>query len=221
MKRISFVLILSIMLSLPASAAKTLPEPEIASCSPADGISKCEVTCLRKLGEQCLVTHVIFEGTGLRAGTELWKARFLTCKRADIDLQLKSMHLDANEEDESEISGIFSARVESTGGTVKTPEGGVSLFASRTGVSSSVRFPFGEFLNSGNSHVEASMTLSQCGGGAGNSNCNISGKLVAVTNPNIRCDFHDTTSSGAFRPASLENSPSITNSQQPVGRVGE
>ncbi|MGI9350235.1 MAG: hypothetical protein ACR2O3_01625 [Rhizobiaceae bacterium] len=209
------VLALCMILALPVMAAEKVSGSETASCSPVEGISKCEVICVRELGKQCLVTHVNFEGSGLKSGAELWTARFLTCRKADLDLQLKSVSLETKIPVKTDVTGIVSARAVSTTGVTGTPEGGVDVAAALS------RIPFDEFLNSGESHVEASMKLLRCGSGAEDNLCNISGKLVAVTDPNIRCNFHDVTGSGAFRPASLQISPLITNSQQPVGRIGE
>jgi len=82
------------------------------------------------------------------------------------------------------------------------------------------RIPFKGLLNSGDSHVSASLKLEECGSNDKPGLCTISGRLVATTDPNIRCDFHDTSDAGAFRPPSLQTSPSDISNQHPVGRVG-
>ncbi|MEM9278751.1 MAG: hypothetical protein AAGA76_09260 [Pseudomonadota bacterium] len=205
----------------PALASGQLAEPELNACSTVAGITKCEVKCVRELGEQCLVTHVNFEGQGLKPGTELWRARFLTCLKADVDLQIKSLVLELENIDAATGPGIVSANGISTAGTSATRADRAVIFDTGKTEARISRIPFQAFLNSGDSHMEASLKLEQCGADDSSNSCRISGKFVAVTNPNIRCDFHDTRQSGAFRPPDLQTSTSLTDGPRPVGRIGQ
>ena len=204
-----------------AGAATALPEPDINQCSTAEGITKCEVVCVRNLGEQCLVSHVNFEGQNLKPGSELLRARFLTCIKADVDFQLKSLVLALTDPEGTNGKGIVSANAKSSTGSAQTIADRAVVFDSGKAEGRLSRIPFNAFLNSGESHMETTLQIEQCGGDGNDGRCDISGKLVAVTNPNIRCDFHDTSQSGAFRKPKLQISPSLQNSQLPVGRIGQ
>ncbi len=203
------------------SFASSLNEPELNKCNAVEGITKCEVKCIRNLGEQCLVAHVNFEGKNLKPNTQLWRAKFLTCKSASLDLQVKSLAVELEKLDERKGQAKIQASVVSTSKTSKLKQYEPLQFDNQNIEGRISRISFDGFGNSGESFVEASLTLAQCGHEDGSNACTISGKFVAVTDPNIRCDFHDTTQSGAFRPPSLQISPSLQNSQQPIGRIGQ
>ncbi|MEM9331764.1 MAG: hypothetical protein AAGA53_10590 [Pseudomonadota bacterium] len=219
-KRLCLIATLS-LLPFDYASGRQLAEPALNACSAATGISKCEVKCVRELGEQCLVTHVNFEGKNLKSGTDLFRAKFLTCVKADVDLQIKSLAMEFEDLGEEKGSGILSALASSSAGSITTKDENAVIIKPGETEARLARLPFTEFLNSGESHIEVTANLKQCGTAENPNSCSINGKLVAVTNPNIRCDFHDTTKSGAFRPATLQTSPSLTNSQQPVGRIGQ
>ena len=207
---------------LPTSGfTASLSEPKLNECSAIEGITKCEVKCVRTLGEQCLVTHIDFEGKNLKAGTQLWRSKFLTCKNADVDLQIKSLAVELEKLDERKGSASIEGSFIASGKETKL-KGHTPIIFDKTNIEGRLdRIYFEEFGNSGKSFIEASLNLVQCGHQDGSNSCTISGKFVAVTNPNIRCDFHDTTQAGAYRPPSLQISPSLQNSQKPVGQIGQ
>ena len=211
----------AIFLLSPSTAFSELLEPELNSCSAVSGISECEVRCIRELGPQCLITHVNFVGGGLRSGTELLRARFHTCRNADVDIQVKSLALEIENESQPTGRGVISAHAFSTVGSVETKPKKTTVIEEGQLEGRLSRIPFSMFLNSGEAHMETSLRLEQCGASDGENTCAISGKLVAVTNPNIRCEFQDTTLPGAFRNPSLLLSPGLQNSSKPVGRVGQ
>ncbi len=186
-------------------------------CSSGKDVS-CEIRCARALGDQCLITHVKFSGRNLKADSKLFTARFLTCKNANVDLQLKSIEVEVENTGDNQGSTIISALASSTVSDTKLSEKRTTVLQPGLSRNRVARIPFEGLLNSGEREIEVSAKLAQCGDG--NAGCKISGKLEAVTDPNIRCEFHDTTKAGAFRPASLETSPSMTNSQKPVGQIG-
>lgn len=213
--------LISFLMLAPSSFAAPLNEPKLNECSTAQGITKCEVKCVRSLGEQCLITHVNFEGQNLKAGTQLWRSKFQTCKNANIDLQIKSLAVELEKQDDRSGQASVEASVTSSKTSTKLKTYTPIAFDKINVEGRISRIPFTEFGNSGESFVEASLVLSQCGHEDGSNACTVSGKFVAVTDPNIRCDFHDTTQSGGFRPPSIQISPSLQNSQQPIGKIGE
>ena len=176
---------------------------------------------MRELGPQCLITHINFEGAGFQAGVELWRARFLTCRKADVDFQIKSLAVEIENKYLPQGPGIVSANVSSTEGNTATISSKSTVVDTGHTEGRLSRIPFDSLLNSGEAHLEASLKLLQCGAPDGKNTCSISGKLVAVTNPNIRCEFHDKTLPGAFKEPSLLLSPSLQNSSKPIGHVGQ
>ena len=189
-------------------------------CNSAEGMNTCEVKCLRNLGGECLVAHVNFAGTQLQSGEQLLRARFQTCLNADVDLQMKALTIELEDISNTSGSGSISSMVHSSADTSKLEGKTGTVFTVPKTAGRISRIPFGAFLNSGKDHIEVSVTLEECGPENSKQSCSISGKLVAVTNPNIRCELHDKTQSGAFRSPSLLTSPSLQNSQQPVGTIG-
>ena len=206
---------------LPSELARAeLAEPSLNQCNSAEGLEKCEVVCIRNLGDECLVAHVNFAGTKLQTGEQLFRARFQTCLNADVDLQMKELTLELNELSDAGGSGSISAIARSSASSSKLERENGTVFTTPVTASRIPRIPFEAFLNSGQDHIEVSVKLEECGLENSKQSCSISGKLVAVTNPNIRCELHDKTQSGAFRSPSLLTSPSLQNSQQPVGTIG-
>ena len=120
----------------------------------------------------------------------------------------------------SQLAGIVSAVAAST--NARAELSGIELERNTKGSFEAelARLPFKGFLNSGTSHVTVSFKLEQCGKKDTNDHCAISGRLIAITDPNIRCEFHDTTKPGAYQAPSLLTSPSEINTQYPVGRIG-
>ena len=181
----------------PAQASQ-LSEPDLNQCNGAKGINKCEVKCARSLGDQCLITHINFEGENLKTDTDLIRARFLTCKNANLDLQISTLAVELEKLDDRKTGAKISSHVSASGNSVSLKEHKPISF-SKTNLDTRLpRTYFGTFLNSGDSFVEATLKLDQCGHEDGSNSCRIYGKLVAVTDPNIRCDFHDTSKSGAY-----------------------
>ena len=212
---------ISIFLLLPSLAFSDLSDPKLNSCSSIEGIGKCEVKCVRQLGPQCLITHINFEGSGLSSGVDLWRARFLTCRKADVDIQIKSLAIEIENSNLQKGKGVVSASVSSTQGNAETISSKSTVVKTGDTEGRLSRIPFDNLLNSGERHMEASLRLLQCGVPDGKNTCTISGKLVAVTNPNIRCEFHDKTLPGAFKEPSLLLSPGLQNSSKPIGQVGQ
>lgn len=204
-----------------AHAADKIGEPKLNSCTHADNISRCEVICKRKLGDQCLITHVNFEGSNLQTNKQLLRARFQTCKNANLDLQIKSLAIELEKLDKRETEAKISSIVSASGKNIHLDNHAPIRF-NQTKIDSRLsRTYFKELLNSGESFVEAEITLQQCGHDDGTNSCRISGTLVAVTDPNIRCDFHDTTKPGAYLPATFKFSPNLYTGQHPVGKISQ
>ena len=202
---------------LPTSSFATpLSEPKLNECISAEGITKCEVKCARSLGEQCLITHVNFEGSNLKPKTQLLKARFQTCKNANLDLQIKSLAIELEKLDERETQAKITSTVSASGKSVSLNEHAPIRFDQTKLDSRLSRTYFNKFISSGESFVEAEISLKQCGHEDGNNSCRISGTLVTVTDPNIRCDFHDTTKPGAYLPSTFKFSPNLYSGQQDV-----
>ncbi len=201
--------------------AAPLAEPQLNHCSSADGIEKCEVKCARSLGAQCLIMHIKFEGQNLKPNTNLLRAKFITCKNANLDLQIKSLTVELEKLDKRETEAILTSTISASGKTINLNEHDKINFDETKVDARLSRTYFKEFINSGDSFVEAEINLKQCGHTDGSNSCKISGTLVAVTDPNISCDFHNTTEAGAYRPANLQISPSLQNSQKPIGRIGQ
>lgn len=195
----NFILPLFTTLFLSTSAhAKPLAEPDLNQCNGADGITKCEVRCARSLGEQCLIMHINFEGQNLKSETDLIRAKFLTCKNANLDLQIKSLSVELEKLDERQTQAKITSTVSASGKTTSLKQHDKISFDATRIDDRLARTYFKEFINSGDKFVEAEIKLAQCGHEDNSNSCKISGTLVAVTDPNIRCDFHDTTKAGAY-----------------------
>jgi len=204
-----------------AHAVATLDEPELNACSRADTVSRCEIVCKRKLGEQCLITHVNFEGDNLKSKQQIFRAKFQTCKNANLDLQIKSLAIELEKLDVRETEAKITSRVTASGRAVNL-EAHKPIRFNHTKIDGRLsRTYFNELINSAESFVEAEITLQQCGHMDSANSCRISGTLVAVTDPNIRCDFHDTTKPGAYLPSTFKFSPDLYSGQHPVGRIGQ
>lgn len=210
-----------LLLSSQAHASAFVEEPKLNRCTHADTISKCEIICKRKLGEQCLITHVNFEGSGIKPKTQLLRAKFKTCKNANLDLQIKSLAIELENLDKRETQAKITSSVNASGKTVSLDAHAPIKFNEAQIDGRLSRIYFNKLISSGESFVESEITLQQCGHEDGTNRCTISGTLVAVTDPNIRCDFHDTTQPGAYLPATFKFSPNLYNGQHPVGRTGE
>lgn len=197
MKKLLLPIFALFNLATPVQASQ-LSEPELNQCTGAKGINKCEVKCARSLGDQCLITHVNFEGQNLKADTDLVRARFLTCKNANLDFQISSLSVELEKLDNRKTGAKISSSVSASGNTISLKKHKPIKF-SKTNLDTRLpRTYFGTFLNSGESFVEATIKLDQCGHEDGSNSCRIYGKLVAVTDPNIRCDFHDLSKPGAY-----------------------
>lgn len=211
----------AILLCSQAHASELLEDPQLNRCTHVSTISKCEIICKRKLGEQCLITHVNFEGTNLMPKTQLLKAKFKTCKNANLDLQIKSLAIELEKLDERETQAKITSSVSASGQNVTLDTHAPIRFNQAKIDGRLSRIYFNQLINSGESFVESEITLQQCGHEDGSNRCNVSGTLVAVTDPNIRCDFHDTTQPGAYLPPTFKFSPNLYSGQHPVGRTGE
>jgi len=206
------ILLAILMLLSKAGYADELQEPELNHCNSADSITKCTIKCVRSLGDQCMITHVNFEGTGVRPGADFLKAKFKTCKNANLDLQIKSLRVELEKLDTRTGEARIAARVSASEEEVTLGNHARIIF-SETLIDGRIgRTYFDKLINSGENHVTAQIGLQQCGHVDGTNTCSISGSLVAVTDPNIRCDFHDKTKPGAYVPV---NTPD----KSPIGRV--
>lgn len=197
MKTLLASLLLVLAMLAPASASESI-SPQINECLGAEGISRCEVRCARSLGEQCLITHISFEGENLTSGTELFKARFLACKNANLDLQISDLAVELEKLDKRQSTANLQASASASGKKINLEIKDKISFDETRLDANLPRTYFGTFLNSGEEHVEASVTLDQCGHEDGSNSCKIRGRLIAVTDPNIRCDFHDLSQPGAY-----------------------
>lgn len=201
--------------------AHALPEPDLNQCKMAEGMTKCDVVCKRSLGEQCLITHINFEGANLKSETSLLRAKFKTCKNANLDFQIGSLSVELEKLDHRKSDAKISANISASGKSIGMEEHAPIQFDETKIDGLLPRTYFKDFISSGESFVEAEIKLKNCGHDDASNSCKLHGTLIAVTDPNIRCDFHDTTKPGAYRPANLQLSPSLQNSQQPVGRIGQ
>lgn len=220
MKYLTIIPAATLLWLSPAVASAKLDEPQIKMCSQADNMLKCEVVCKRKLGEQCLITHVNFEGSNLKQNTNLLRAKFQTCKNANLDLQIKSLAVELEKLDTRETQAKITSSVSASGKTVSLDHHDPIIFNETKIDARLPRTYFNKFISSGESFVEAEIALQQCGHADGSNSCRISGTLVAVTDPNIRCDFHDTTKPGAYVPDTFKFSPNLYTGQHPKGRIG-
>jgi hypothetical protein len=220
MKQILFSLALTPFLANFAQA-NDIAEPDLNQCNANKNIQKCEIICKRKLGEQCLITHVNFEGNNLSSKTQLFRAKFKTCKNANLDLQIKSLAIELEKLDERETEAKITSSVSASGKRVSLDTHAPIEFNQAKIDGRLSRIYFNKLISSGESFVESEITLQQCGHEDGKNSCKISGTLVAVTDPNIRCDFHDTTQPGSYLPATFKFSPNLYSGQHPVGRTGE
>lgn len=178
--------------------ASPLPAPAINACNSANGIHKCDIKCARSLGDQCLITHINFEGKNLKSDEPLIRARFLTCKNANLDLQIKSLAIELEKLDQRATQAKITSTVKASGNQTSLNEHPPIRFDYKTVDGRLSRTYFKEFISSGNDFVEAEINLKQCGHEDASNSCKVSGTLVAVTDPNIRCDFHDISKPGAF-----------------------
>ena len=217
-----YIISTAMLISLsPALADVRLDEPQLNMCEHAENISKCEVACKRKLGEQCLITHVNFEGSNLKHEKQLLRAKFKTCKNANLDLQIKSFTIELEKLDKRKTQAKITSSVSASGKKVSLENHAPMLFDETKIDARLSRTYFNKMISSGENFVEAEISLQQCGHEDSTNSCRISGTLVAVTDPNIRCDFHDTTKPGAYLPATFKFSPNLYTGQHPKGRIGQ
>ena len=200
-----------------AQTNTTLSAPALDMCAHTENISKCEVVCKRSLGEQCLITHINFEGNNLQPAQKLFRAKFQTCKNANLDFQISSLAVELEKLDERETEARITSSVRTSGNQVSLEKHNPIRFNKSKIDGRLSRVYFNEFINSGESFVEAEITLQQCGHADGNNSCRISGTLVAVTDPNVRCDFHDTSKPGAYISDLQKDSK---NKVSTIGRIG-
>lgn len=193
-------------------AETRLASPSLNMCSHSENISKCEVVCKRSLGEQCLITHINFEGANLQPQTKLLRAKFKTCKNANLDFQIDSLDVELEKLDQRKSNARINAIITASGKSIRMDNHAPIQFDNTKIDGRLSRTYFKEFINSGESFVEAEINLKSCGHQDGSNSCKLYGTLIAVTDPNIRCDFHDTSKPGAYVPADLQN-------KQPVGRI--
>lgn len=201
--------------------ANGLAEPDLNQCNSLKNVTKCEVVCKRKLGDQCLITHINFEGNNLKSKTQLLRAKFQTCKNANLDLQIKSLAVELEKLDQRKTQAKITSTVSTSSKNVSLYEHAPIRFDQTKLDGRLSRTYFNKFINSGENHVEAEITLKQCGHEDGSNSCKISGTFISVTDPNIRCDFHDATKPGAYLPSTFKFSPNLYSGQHPAGRTGE
>ena len=211
--------IIFVLLPEQAIATEIQTLPATNSCTALEGVS-CVFRCKRSLGEQCLIAQMNFEGRTKSSSIPIWSAKFLPCKNVNIDLQITSLVLELETDQPETGSGVISATATSGEGSAGLRGGIFEALKPGQIESRHPRISFANHLDSGNQHIEISMKLEQCGDKSGNDHCRISGTLIATTDPNIRCDFHDTNSPGAYRPASLQTTRALTNRPQSAGQVG-
>jgi len=206
-------MLLTIFMLLGKTAyASDMEEPELNRCNGVDGMTKCEIKCVRSLGDQCMITHINFEGKGLKPGTDFLKAKFKTCKNANLDVQIKSLYVELEKLDRRTGEAKITATVSASGKAVSLDDHPEITFDDELIDGRMGRTYFNQFISSGENHVTAQVGLLQCGHADNTNTCTISGSLVAVTDPNIRCDFHDKTKPGAYVPVK-------SHGRTPAGRL--
>jgi len=218
MKKILF-LILLVISSPKAAWSSPLNEPSLNQCNHASGITKCDVICKRSLSDQCLITHINFEGTKLKSNTPLLRARFQTCKNANLDFQISSLTVELEKLDTRKTEAKISSTINASNKNITLDEHLPIQFDATTVEGRLSRTYFNEFINSGESFVEAEIHLKQCGHEDKTNSCKIYGQLIAITDPNISCDFHETTKPGAYREPDKVFLPTIHNKVKAVGRI--
>lgn len=219
MNRIRLFILVPLM-TAPTSFAAELLEPALNHCNHSAGITKCEVICKRSVGNQCLITHIHFEGNNLKSQERLVKAKFQTCKNANLDLQIGSLTVELEKLDNRETQAKLTAQVSASGKTISLQDHPPLKFNKSKLDARLPRTYFKEFISSGEDFVEAQISLIQCGHEDGFNSCKLHGTLIAVTDPNIRCDFHDNTQAGAYVEDIKQNSKS-KNGIRSIGRIGE
>lgn len=209
-----------ILFSVPSTAnSDSLPLTEVGNCVGASGI-QCELKCARPLGEQCLITQVNFAGDVNPVTDFVWRAKFLTCINANVDIQLTSLTIEKEENLQQSTPVVVAAIARSNSHQVRLKSSGKSIIEAGQTYARHARIPFESMLNSGDQPIEVSLGVEGCNSSNGEPVCKISGKLIATTDPNIRCDFHDKQASGAYRPATLTTSRSIGNAGSAIGQIG-
>ena len=206
---ISLIIVAWVIPSAAASEANTA-----GFCKPLSDNVTCTHRCIRSLGGLCLITRTDFHGTEVKAGNALLKSEWLTCKSVDVDLQLEEVRISDADNDTNGISAAVSAVAKSSSDVSTTRSSRQALSvenASRTGT---YRIPFDDFLNSGEDAITAMVTLDACFGSS--QSCNISGRLIATTNPNIRCELHEPDAAGGYLNRDSEKVRAGT-----AGRIGQ
>lgn len=215
-KSLQFILFGSLAFVTPTESTQAKPRQ---SCTAESETLSCEARCARSLAGQCLITQFNFEGRDLTPGMPFLTASFLTCKNADVDLQLKDLTLALDDIDNHAGAGIVYAKAVSNVGQVELRKNRQVIFEENELDGRKPRLTFTDFLNSGTRHIDIEVSLDQCGASQGGNSCTISGKLVAVTNPNIRCDYHDASGPGAYIEPSSDDPSKPSTSRQTIGRI--
>ncbi len=177
-------------------------QEDSAGCNGKVAGIECKFRCVRSLGSACLVAEIGFSAN-VKAGTRASIARFQTCRYADVDLLLKSIRMPPGGADSLKFSPIVS---------VASSDTEMHVEAGRTDPGENRdRIAFPGFLNSGSGSIEVAVSADKCGASGRHATCSMSGVLVAVTNPNIRCEFGGKSSPGTFieQPAMMNTGPVI------------